>query len=288
MRRILRFLGWALLALLVIVAVGMALSWDTIKRTALGGYHDHDVAAPMLPAGLHRPAVLVFSKTNAFRHEEAIPAANAMIGDIARRRGWQVFATENGAVFDPELLQRFDAVVFNNTSGDAFSEPQKAALQRFIEGGGGFVGIHAAGDGSIPWPWYQQQVIGARFIGHPMFPQFQPGKVRMEDHAHPATALLPDAVHRVDEWYHFERSPRPKVRVLATLDEASLSNHKMFGKDLSMGADHPVAWWRCTGKGRVFYTAMGHTAESYSQPVMRGMIAGALDWEIRKSVPDCP
>jgi type 1 glutamine amidotransferase len=75
--------------------------------------------------------------------------------------------------------------------------------------------------------------------------------------------------------------------VLATLDEASLVNHKAFGRDLSMGRDHPIAWWRCVGKGRAFYTAMGHQAESYGEPAMRAMIAGAIDWAVRRQAPDC-
>ncbi|MCP1471778.1 hypothetical protein J3E64_003491 [Sphingobium sp. OAS761] len=275
-------------ALLLLAGIGVALNWDLIRQTALGGYHDHDTVAPALPAGLHRPAILVFSKTNAFRHVEAIPAANELVRAIAARRGWSVFVTENGAAFEPSILSHFDAIMFNNATGDIFTPAQQAALRAWMESGGSFVGLHAAGDGSIPWPWYRERVIGAAFVGHPMNPQFQPGLVRFEDRSHPATRTLPARLSRTDEWYHFQRSPRHDVHVLAVLDEASLANRKIFGRDLSMGSDHPIAWWRCAGKGRVFYTAMGHRAESYDEPAMRAMIAGALDWAVGREAPACP
>lgn len=284
-----KILGWLLLLAVLVLAAGVAANWDTIRRVFLGGYHTHETVPPTLPAKLPRPAMLVFSKTNAFRHTEAIPAANALLEKLARSRGWGWFATENSAVFSPQILARFDTVVFNNVSGDSFSDQQEAALRGFIEHGGGFVGIHAAGDGSIPWDWYQKAVIGAHFIGHPMGPQFQQARVRTESKDHPASRDLPDTWTRTDEWYSFEHSPRaPDVHVLVTLDEASYTNHSGFGRDLSMGKDHPVAWWRCTDNGRVFYTAMGHNASAYREPEMVSMITGALDWTMRREKPDCP
>ncbi|CDO34441.1 ThuA domain-containing protein [Novosphingobium sp. KN65.2] len=288
-RRVIKFAGWLVLALAVLLAGVIALNWDTVRRTVLGGYHTHEVEPPDLPAGLQGSAVLAFSKTNAFRHEDAIPAANQLLKDIANARGWGFFATENSAVFSPQILSRFDAVVFNNVSGDSLSEAQEAALRAFIEGGGGFVGIHAAGDGSIPWDWYRERVIGAKFTGHPMDPQFQLARVEVESADHPSTRGLPPAWNRTDEWYSFEASPRAAgVHILLALDEASFPNHKAFGKDLAMGSDHPIAWWRCTGSGRVFYTAMGHQASAYGEPEMAAMLAGALDWTMGKQRPDCP
>lgn len=284
-----RILGWLLLLAVLIMTAGVAINWDTIRRVFLGGYHTHETVPPALPSEMPRPAVLIFSKTNAFRHEEAIPAASALVEKLARSHGWGWFATESSAVFSPQILARFDTVVFNNVSGDSFSDGQKSALRTFIERGGGFVGIHAAGDGSIPWNWYSRSVIGARFIGHPIGPQFQQARVNTESKDHPASRNLPESWLRTDEWYSFENSPRaPGVHVLVTLDEASYANHSGFGRDLSMGRDHPVAWWRCAGNGRVFYTAMGHAASAYREPEMVSMVAGALEWTMRREKPDCP
>lgn len=281
-RKILRWVLWALLALLVVAAIQTARNWDKIQRTMLGGLHIYETTPPPLPADIKRPAILVFSKTNGFRHEEAIPAANALFAEIARDKGWGYFQTENGATFDPAILARFDAVVFNNVSGDVFTPAQRQAFKNFIAGGGGFVGVHGAGgDKSYDWRWYVDHLIGAQFKGHPMNPHFQSATVRVEDKSHRATQGLPDAWQRVDEWYAFEKSPRrPGLHVLLTLDEASYGNHKMFGSDLRMGADHPIAWWHCSGRGRVLYSAMGHQASAYAEPAYRTMLEGATDWAL--------
>ncbi|MFC3174104.1 ThuA domain-containing protein [Novosphingobium bradum] len=289
-RKILKIAGIVLLGLVAIIAVIAASQWEFIQRMLLGGLKVYETEPPAMPAEIKHPALLVFSKTNAFRHEEAIPAANALFDDLARQRGWTVFKTENGATFSPAILARFDAVVFSNVSGDVLTLPQRQAFQNFVQNGGGFVGIHAAGDNShTAWPWYVQNIIGAKWIGHPMDPQFQKATVRVENHEHPASATLPAAWQRVDEWYSYEKSPRgvPGLTVLATLDERTYKPGSLWGTKLAMGADHPIAWWRCTGKGRVFYSALGHTAASYTEPENRALLAGALAWSMRLEGEAC-
>lgn len=281
-RKIVKWILWALLALLVLFAIQIARNWDTIRRTMLGGLHVYETTPPALPADIKRPAILVFSKTNGFRHEEAIPAANALFAQMAKDNGWGYFQTENGAAFDPAILARFNAVVFNNVSGDVFTPKQREALKSFIQNGGGFVGVHGAGgDFSYDWRWYVDDLIGAQFIGHPINPQFQQATVHVEDKAHPAMQGLPESWQRVDEWYSFYKAPRrPGYHVLLTLDERTFANHKIMGKDLRMGADHPIAWWHCLGKGRVLYSAMGHQAAAYAEPAYRTMLRGAVDWAL--------
>lgn len=290
LRKILKGLLWALLAAVLFIAYQAWSHRDTIQRVFLGGVKVYETTPPALPAEIRRPAILVFSKTNGFRHEEAIPAANAMLGKLAKDSGWGYFQTENGAIFSPALLARFDAVVFNNTSGDVFTPPQREAFRRFVENGGGWVGIHAAGDNSHEaWTWYVDTVIGTRFIGHPMDPQFQQATMRIEDRTHPATRHLGPALQRTDEWYSFDRSPRgvPGIHVLATLDEKTYVQKGMFGQQLAMGADHPIAWSRCIGKGRALYTAGGHTASSFREPAYAGLVAGALRWALKLEGEGC-
>lgn len=288
LKRVLLWVGIAFLAVVVLFAVSAARNWDTIQRVMLGGLKVYETTPPTLPADIKRPAILVFSKTNGFRHEEAIPAANALFAQFAKDKGWGYFQTENGAAFDPAILGRFDAVVFNNVSGDVFTPAQRQALESFIENGGGFVGVHGSGgDMAYDWRWYAEHLIGAQFIGHPMNPQFQQATVHVEDRTHPATRHLPAAWSRTDEWYSFEKSPRgPGVHVLATLDEATYSP-KGMGKDLKMGADHPIAWWRCIGEGRVLYSAMGHTGASYAEPEYARMLLGATAWALRQDGGGC-
>jgi len=284
-----RILLWGLLAILVLFAIGLARNWDTVRRVLLGGLHVHETVPPAIPADLKRPAILVFSKTNAFRHTESIPAGNAFFAQLAKDKGWGILETENGAAFSPEILAKFDAVVFNNASGDLFSAPQQAALKSFIENGGGFVGLHAAGDNSHEvWPWYQNEVIGTHFTMHTLSPQFQVATVNLDDKAHPAAAGLPASWQRTEEWYSFDKSPRAKgYDIIATVDEKTYKPVGPFGKDLRMGADHPAVWSHCLGKGRVLYTIFGHRAEAFAEPETRALLANSVAWAVRQTGDQC-
>ena len=241
-----------------------------------------DSVAPQLPAQLNPPAVLVYSKTNGFRHDEAIDYGGQVIEEIAERRGWSVFRTENGAVFNPKDLSRFDVAVWHNASGDTLDADQKRAFRNWLEAGGGYVGTHAAGDSSHSWPFYVDQIIGAKYIGHPMGPQFQDATVVVEDHGHPASRHLPERFVQNDEWYSFEASPRaPDVHVLARIDEDRYQPEMQLlwiDQDLRMGADHPIIWWRCVDRGRALYAALGHTAEVYESPEVQGLLEGGIAW----------
>ncbi len=253
---------------------------------------DKDTEAPTLPAELTAPAFLVFSKTNGFRHEEAIPAGIARLQALADENGWSVYVTENGAVHNEEQLARFDAVVWHNVSGDVLDAAQRDALVAYIEGGGGFVGLHGSGgDPSYEWTWYVEELIGAQFIGHIMGPQFQEAKVVVEDSSHAATQGLPASFQHVEEWYSFDRSVREREEftVLLSVDESSYSPRmKMLwmDDDLSMG-DHPVVWSRCIGEGRVLFSALGHQAAAYEKAEVVSLLEGALSWSARLAGEGC-
>lgn len=243
------------------------------------GKRVYETLPPRLPDDLHRPAILVFSKTNGYRHKHAIRAANAAIENIANERGWSVFFTENGAVFNPADLNRFDATVWNHTSGDVLNTEQKQAFRNYIENGGGFVGIHGAGgDPRYVWRWYVETLLGAQFKGHPMMPQLQPAVVHIEAPDDVTMRGLPAEWRRTDEWYSFQRSPRDQgLEVLATVDERTY-RPRMFWKDIAMGADHPVIWKHSVGKGRVFYSALGHSASAYREPAHLKLLENAIAW----------
>ena len=244
---------------------------------------DHDEVSPALPEDLGRPAMLVFSKTNGFRHTEAIDAGLPVLEEIAGVQGLGVFATENGAIHTPELLARFDVIVWFNVSGDVLSEDQRAALLAAIESGTGFFGIHGTGgDPSYEWPEHPGTLVRAQFIGHPMGPQFQEGTIRVEATDHPVMAGIDPAWSRVEEWYSFEQSPRgPGVEVLATLDESTYSPRMKIAfidRDLRMGEDHPIVWSHCIGRGRAVYSALGHQAEAYREPLHVRLLDQAIAW----------
>lgn len=266
----------------ILTAIAVWAVWsgtaDLIYRVTIG-YHRYETVPPQIPSSLSDRAILIFSKTNGFRDDAAIKASNQALVSLGDRRGWTTFVTENAAIFNSDQLKRFKAVVWNNTSGDLLTEDQRLAFKRYMEQGGGFVGIHGAGgDPSYKWSWYVQSLIGAQFIGHTMQPQFQQATVRIEDGDDPIMQGLPVDWPRVDEWYSFAQSPRAAgAHILATLDEKTYTP-QMFSKDVRMGADHPVIWKHCVGDGRAFYSALGHSAETYEDPVHIDFLGRAIDW----------
>jgi len=243
----------------------------------------YDHVAPVLPAPSAHPAILVFEKITGFRDEASVNAAHQTLIDMARRRGWSLIFTDNGAAFNDRQLKAFDAVVWNNVSGDVLTIPQQQAFRRYLARGGGFAGVHGSGgDPSYVWEWYTDQVVGARFAGHPMNPQFQSARVEVESGKGSLTAGLPDGWTMTEEWYSFTTNPRARgVHVIARLDEDTYRPGK-----LAMG-DHPIAWAHCIGKGRSFFTAIGHRPESYSEPNSVKLLENGIAWAAGLGMPAC-
>ncbi|SCK33915.1 Type 1 glutamine amidotransferase (GATase1) [Streptomyces sp. WMMB 714] len=219
--------------------------------------------------------VLVFSKTAGFRHD-SIPDGIAAIQELGAENGFTVDATEDADVFTPERLAEYDAVVFLSTTGDVLDDGQQAALEGYIEKGGGYAGVHAAADTEYDWPWYGG-LVGAWFDSHPLI---QPATVEVQDRAHPATSHLDEEWKRTDEWYNYRSNPRENVRVLAALDESSYLGG-------NMGEDHPISWCREYEGGRSFYTGNGHTKESYADEAFRTHLLGGIRWASGAAQADC-
>lgn len=267
-----------LIILVALVLAGGGWYYKTMREMGFFRKPVYETSRPDVPA-LSHPAVLIFSKTNGFIHKDAIPAAKTLIEQLAKQNGWSTYFTDSGAIHNADDLAKFDVIVWNNVTGDVLTADQRQALQNYLQNGGGFVGIHGAGgDREYDWAWYPETLLGAQFIGHPMKPQFQTATVRIEDKNDPIMQGLGDSWSREDEWYSFARSARDSgVHVLATLDESTYSP-KVFGKSIAMGADHPIIWKHCIKNGRVFYSALGHTAESYSEPKYQSVLTHAIAW----------
>jgi type 1 glutamine amidotransferase len=212
-----------------------------------------------------RFTVLVFSKTAGFRHD-SIPQGIAAIDALGTEHGFAVDSTEDAARFSDAVLARYKVVVFLNPTGDILDAGEKAAFERYVRSGGGFVGIHSASDTEYGWPWYGR-LVGSWFANHP---QIQRATVRIANPDHPSMKGLPPLWERTDEWYNFRSNPRGAVQVLATVDEATYSGG-------AMGADHPIAWCQEMDGGRSWYTAMGHTKESYAEPLFRLHLLGGIE-----------
>jgi cytochrome c len=211
-------------------------------------------------------SVLVFSKTAEFRHD-SIPAGIAAIRQLGASRGFSVEASEDSGTFTDESLARFKAIVFLSTTGDVLNAAQQGVFERYIRRGGGFVGLHSATDTEYDWPFYGA-LVGAYFAGHP---DIQSATIRIEDVSHPAAASLPREWMRRDEWYNFRRNPRGSVNVIATLDERTYTGG-------SMSSDHPIMWSHTYEGGRSFYTAGGHTHESFAEPSFVDHLGRAILW----------
>jgi len=278
-----RILKRILIGLLVLTALALGGIYKIGAWNLVFPNRTHETVPPELPADLPHPAVLLFSKTNSFRHLQGIPGGLMLFENAAKARGGSTFITENSAVFSPELLARFDTVVFNSASGDVLGGAQEAAFIAYLEGGGGWIGIHAAGDSSHKdWKWYIETLIGGTFIAHTMDPQFQEATLVVEDAGHPATKNLPATWRHSEEWYSWDKSARDTagMRVLVRVDESTYNPHfSMFGseKDLRM-QDHPMVWSRCVGKGRALYSGLGHAGEAFETPEYKALLEGALDW----------
>ena len=211
-------------------------------------------------------SVLVFSKTAGFRHD-SIPAGIAVIRTLGQQNNFSVEDTEDASAFADEKLARYRVVVFLNTTGDVLDAGQQAAFERFIRSGGGFVGIHAATDTEYDWPWYGG-LVGTYFRKHPVI---QSATLNVVDPSHESTRHLPIKWKRTDEWYNFTRDLDADVTVLIRIDESSYRGG-------TMGADHPISWYHTYDGGRAWYTALGHTIESYSEPLFLQHLLGGINW----------
>ncbi|SEK93150.1 ThuA domain-containing protein [Parapedobacter koreensis] len=213
------------------------------------------------------PRILVFSKTAAFYHE-SIPAGNAALLKMGANNGIDVDTTTDANRFNEDSLKQYSAVVFLSTTGDILDQYQEVALERYIQSGGGFVGIHAANDAEYDWGWYGR-LVGAYFQDHP---RPQEARFRVVNSQHPATEGLPETFTYADEWYNFKRIS-PDIKVLITIDEHSYEGG-------THGDSHPMAWYHDFDGGRSFFTAFGHSAESFQDSLQLRHILGGIRYAI--------
>ncbi|MEO8764399.1 MAG: ThuA domain-containing protein [Ginsengibacter sp.] len=214
------------------------------------------------------PRVLLFTKTTAFRHS-SIPNGIAAIIKLGQENGFQVDTTENAELFVEDSLKNYAAVIFLNTTGDVLNFKQEVAFERYIQAGGGFVGIHSATDTEYDWGWYGR-LVGGYFNGHP---RPQQARFIIKDKDFLATKFFTDTVwQRTDELYNFKKL-NPDVHVLITIDEKSYEGG-------TNGAFHPMSWYHDYDGGRAFYTELGHTEESYTEASYLKHLLGGIQYAI--------
>jgi type 1 glutamine amidotransferase len=209
--------------------------------------------------------LLVFSRTAGYRHA-SIEDGVGMLEKLCREHGYTMTHTEDPTAFSDETLAGYTVVIFLNTTKDVLDDTQQEAFIRYIHGGGAFVGIHAASDTEFDWPWYGR-LVGAYFDGHP---KIQQADIHITAPDHVCMHDLPNPWTRTDEWYNF-KEVQPGLTVLAKVDESSYEGG-------TMGGDHPIAWCHEFEGGRSFYTALGHTPESYTEPAFIGHVHRGILW----------
>ncbi|TSD66779.1 ThuA domain-containing protein [Inquilinus sp. KBS0705] len=215
-----------------------------------------------------KPKILVFSKTAKFHHQ-SIPAGITAIIKLGQENNFDVDTTTNADNFTTDNLKQYAAVVFLNTTGDVLNNTQQTAFEKYIKANGGFAGVHAATDTEYDWPWYGK-LVGAYFKSHPSKNQF--ANLQVIDRSFIATKHLPAIWHRLDEWYNFKWLS-PDLKVLIRIDEHSYSGGQSDGL-------HPMSWYHDFDGGRSFYTALGHTDESYTDPLFLQHLLGGIQYAI--------
>jgi len=211
--------------------------------------------------------ILIFTKTAGFHHS-SIPAGVQAILQLGRENGFAVDTTSDAEMFREDSLKHYSAIVFLNTTGSLLDSYQQADFERYIQAGGGYVGVHAAADAEYDWGWYGR-LTGGWFNGHP---EQQDAVLQITDTADISTRHLPRLWRRRDEWYNFKKLDRD-LHVLLTIDEGSY-------KGGTNGPVHPMAWFHEFDGGRAWYTALGHTEESYGDPAFLKHLLGGIEYAI--------
>ena len=228
--------------------------------------------------------VLVIGQTKGFEHD-SVSDAMVAIFEMGRESGlWETMLrtdteriTKKKADRNTKNLDYFDAVVFTSTTGELdLDDEQKAALLSFVhDDGKGYVGVHAAIDTFYKWPEYGK-MTGGWFDQHPWMTFNAP--IRNEGGDFPATRHFPAEFHKFDEIYQAKDWSRSDVNVLLSLDPSKLdyNNPRVHRQD----HDFAVAWAKDYGKGRVFYSTLGHTNEAWKDPDIRKMYFEAVKWAL--------
>lgn len=238
-------------------------------------------------AGVQPVNLLVFSKTDGFRHP-SIDDAVGWFGELEPDEKVTVTFSEDASIFNDDDLAEFDAVAFVHTTGDFLDDAQQGAFERFVRAGKGYVGIHAAADAEYDWPWYQD-LVGALFSTHQIYNPIAepiayggPFEFRVEDKAHPSTSFLDDTFELDDEIYSYRRNPRWEAKVLITIDPSVISSIPNLQGLPSMseetGGDHPVAWYKEFDGGRSWYTNFGHDPGTWELEWFQRHVLEGIRW----------
>jgi len=218
---------------------------------------------------------LLVTKTAGWHHE-SINEGVAAIKALADRNFFDVQWHQEGVAVTDKYLQNFQVLIFLNTTGDIFKDDEQKAVERFIQSGKGFVGIHSASDTEYDWPWYTK-MVGRMFHIHPVI---QTAKLKFTNNKFPGLEGFTDGQFWTDEWYEFDAETTTGLNYILAVDESSYNPKVAWGekKGQGMGSFHPISWYHDYDGGRSFYTALGHLPTIYSEPAFLNHIYAGIYW----------
>lgn len=219
--------------------------------------------------------ILVYTKNGEGYVHDNIEASVNALQNICSEHNIKVDVSENPVVFSPENLVKYKTVIFSNTNNEAFdNQAQREAFQHYIQGGGGFVGIHSACGSERDWPWYWA-MVGGKFVRHP---PLQPFDIKVIDFDHPSTSFLGKIWKWEDECYYLNQL-NPDIHILLAVDLTTINDKQMDEyPGQTFGTLFPLAWYHYFDGGREFYTALGHKIEHYSDPQFLKHLEGGILW----------
>ena len=219
---------------------------------------------------------VLFTKTDGWHHD-SINAGVTAVQELAKLHDFEVFWTEDASRWcNDKELAKYQVVIFLLTTGDVLNDEQQAAFERYIQKGGGFVGIHSASDTEYEWPWFTK-MVGHMFHIHPAV---QTATLQVEERNFPGMDRFAKRFLFTDEWYEFGPPTSNNLKFLLSLDEKTYKPAANWGvkKGEGMGDFHPIAWYQNYDGGRSFYTALGHLPATYSDSNFMHHIYGGIYW----------
>jgi hypothetical protein len=209
-------------------------------------------------------------------HHESIHAGVLAIQQLGVKNYFDVVVWEDPNGFTDKYLEQFQAIIFLNTTGNIFDSAQQKVMERFIQSGKGYVGIHSASDTEYDWEWYTK-LVGRMFVIHPVI---QTAKLNILDEKFPGLQGFDNNKQWTDEWYEFTPEKTAGLNYILGVDETTYNAKVQWGpkKGEGMGKMHPIAWYHNYDGGRAFYTALGHLPTVYSDPVFLNHLYAGIFW----------
>lgn len=215
------------------------------------------------------------TKTMGWQHASGHYGVEAL-KKMADRNNFELVIQEDHNAINDKNLEQYQVIIFLNTTGNILDSAQQKAIERFIQKGKGFVGIHSASDTEYDWPWYNE-LVGRMFYIHPVI---QTARLQVIDENFPGMKTFKTGQLWTDEWYQFGPEKSNNLKYILSVDEKTFNPKVQWGekKAEGMGSFHPISWYHNFDGGRAFYTALGHLPAIYTDQQFLDHLFGGIYW----------